>query len=115
MKRIKSVYSVTFDSTTRCWTKSRKLNVMFLLCVQRSANNLMRTRHRKLPDGTITRGYVFLNEIFAMLCMPPTKVGACVGWMCDENDPIDFEINIRGTNPNVVLDFNVKNICDYIS
>jgi hypothetical protein len=107
------MYSVTFNNECGSWEKSRKYNVMFLRVVQQYADDLMRSRYRTTPDGEILmRGYVLLNEVFAMIGMPSTPVGACVGWLYDEKNPIgdnfvDFDINPRGFNPNVVLDFNV--------
>ena len=121
MARIRSVYSITFNNQSRCWEKSRNYNVMFLLAIQTYANDLMRSRCRITQDGDILmRGYILLNEVFEMIGMPLTSVGACVGWVYDEKNPIgdnfvDFDINRRGTNPNVILDFNVDGvICDKI-
>ena len=113
MTRLRSVYSVTFDNESVYWEKSRKYNVMFLQRIQSHANDLMRSRYQTAPDGTvIMRGYILLNEVFEMIGMPLTSVGTCVGWLYDEKNPVgdnfvDFDIHIRGTNPNVVLDFNV--------
>lgn len=113
MSRTKSIYSVTFNNDCGCWKKSREHNVMFLLAVERYANDLMRSRYLVTPDGVVCkRGYILLNEVFEMLGMPLTSIGARVGWLYDEKNPIgdnfvDFDINRLGINPNVVLDFNV--------
>lgn len=101
MKRKKSIYSVTFDEKNPYWTKSRKVNVMFLRNMLNYANDLLRREE-----------YLFLNDVFKILGFPKTKAGHLVGWIYDEKNPIgdnyiDFDINPRGSNPNVVLDFNV--------
>lgn len=121
MKRTKSKYSVTFKERSGrysiggsyIWTNSRKLNLIFLLHVQAMANDKLRSRYIVTPDGEIVqKGYLYLNEVFDMIGMPRTMAGQVVGWIYEENNQIgdnfvSFDINPRGTNPNVVLDFNV--------
>ena len=115
MGRKKSIYSVTFDNKNRYWTKSRFMNVMYLRSMQNYMNELLRYKeYAGLPK------HIFLNEVLEKLGFSKTKVGFIVGWIYDEKNPIgdnyiDFDINPRGYNPNVVLDFNVDgNILDMI-
>ena len=115
-RRVKSQYAATFDSNCNGWSKSRKRNVFFLHMVQNYANDVMRSRYNVAPDGTvITRGYILLNEVRQMIGLPLVTEGVIVGWLYDEKNPvgdnfIDFDINPRGINPNVVIDFNVDGV-----
>lgn len=96
----KSKYSVTFDSSSLDWTKSRKYNVVLLKAIEHHCNFMLKVR-----------GHLLLNDVFDELNMPRTKEGSMVGWMYDEKHYVDnficFDINERGTHPNVVLNFNV--------
>ena len=64
--------------------------------------------------------HIVLNDVFEKLGFPKTAMGYLVGWIYREKNPIgdnyiDFDINPRGFNPNVVLDFNVDgNIIDML-
>jgi hypothetical protein len=94
-----------------CWDKSPEYNLMFLKAQQQYANDLL-----------ISRGHVFLNEVYDMLGLPRTKAGQVVGWVYNENNPvgdnyIDFGIYsggsqnfsdfVYGTDNAILLDFNV--------
>ena len=110
MNRKKSIYSVTFDNKNPYWTKSRQMNVLFLRNVQNYMNDLL--RFKEYPG---LAKHLILNDVLDRLGFPKTKVGYIVGWIYDEKNPIgdnyiDFDINPRGSNPNVVLDFNVDGI-----
>lgn len=107
MGRTKSIYSVTFDEKNPYWTKSRELNVMCLRRMQSYVNEIL--RFKEYPG---LKQHIMLNDVLDRLGFPKTKAGYVVGWIYDEQNPvgdnyIDFDINPRGTNPNVVLDFNV--------
>lgn len=116
MRRVKSEYAATFDSSCNGWSKSRKQNLYFLHMVQSYATDVMRSRYNVAPDGTvIMRGYILLNEVRKMIGLPLVPEGVIIGWIYDEKNPvgdnyIDFELNARGTNPNVAIDFNVDGV-----
>lgn len=110
MKRIKSMYSVTFDEKNPYWTRSRKFNVLFLRQQQSYVNDILTIK--KYPS---LKQHIMLNDVLDKLGFPKIKAGYVVGWIYDERNPvgdnyIDFDINPRGTNPNVVLDFNVDGV-----
>ena len=110
MKRKKSIYSVTFDEKNPHWTRSRKVNIMFLRLTQAYVNDLLRIK--EYPGA---HKHLFLNEVLERLGFSKTKEGHYVGWIYDEKNPIgdnyiDFDINPRGSNPNVVIDFNVDGV-----
>lgn len=113
-----SEFSRFFDSSSNCWEDDAELNLMFLKAQQKYANDLL-----------ISRGYLFLNEVYDMLDIPITKAGQVVGWVYDKtksNDEqagdgyVDFGIYeshrfVNGLEPVVLLDFNVDgNILDLI-
>lgn len=111
-----SQYAKVFDSTSRSWTVDPESNIIFLKHQQAVANSLLQKR-----------GYLFLNEVYKLLDIKPTKAGQIVGWVYKKDNPvgdnyIDFGIydmnNARAVNglENVLLlDFNVDgNILDMI-
>lgn len=106
-----------FDSATGqwlvrnyAWRDSPLLNRATITDAQNTANNLL---HAK--------GYLFLNEVYKLLGLPPTVDGQIVGWdMCGKGDHmIDFKVLpgphqlpvnrgfCEGRTPNALLDFNV--------
>lgn len=121
-KTVKTMVNVTDPNTyseyARCfmqgstgWDKDPEFRLMFLKSQQNAANERLKAR-----------GYLFLNEVYEMLDIPPTKAGACVGWIYDEKHAygdnfVDFGIynvndpNCRnfvdGTESAIWLDFNV--------
>ena len=93
------------------WDEDPEYRLTFLRAQQNAANERLKSR-----------GYLFLNEVYEMLDIPPTKAGQCVGWIYDEKHPIgdnfvDFGIYntnnpkcrdfVDGTEPAIWLDFNV--------
>ncbi len=106
-----SPYAKCFDEGCREWTKSPEFNLIFLNAQQQYANDLLRSR-----------GYLFLNDVYAALGFPKTKVGQVVGWLYDPDRPngdnyVDFGIYNKYREPNrdfvngyersIWLDFNV--------
>lgn len=83
----------------------------------------LRFKQQVVNDNLKAYGYVFLNDVYKELGLPPTKEGQIVGWTIDGGDRyIDFGIwpsrdrpkslavnepFMRGESPNVMLDFNV--------
>lgn len=106
-----SPYAKFFDDGCTGWEKNAEYNLMFLKRQQAHANDLLREQ-----------GYLYLNDVYAMLGIPKTKAGQVVGWVYDEQDPIgdnfvDFGIYdlyndkardfVNGLERTILLDFNV--------
>ena len=106
-----SDYARFFDVGNDNWSKDPEFNLMFLKRQQDYAND-------KLKE----QGYLFLNDVYAMIGIPKTKAGQVVGWVYDEKNPIgdnyvDFGIYnlhraanrdfVNGYERTILLDFNV--------
>ena len=106
-----SDYARFFDSASPYWEKDAEYNLMFLRQQERYANDLLKAN-----------GYLFLNDVYKMLGIDPTKAGQVVGWIYDPENPngdnyIDFGIYdehnqakrafVNGWERNILLDFNV--------
>lgn len=114
-----SEFARHYDDGCTGWCKDPEANLTFLKLQQSFAND-------KLKE----RGYLFLNEVYAMLGIPKSKAGQVVGWIYDEKNPIgdnfvDFGIYnsniesarnfVNGYERTIILDFNVDgNILDMI-
>ena len=114
-----SPYARFFDEGSACWKKDPEYNLMYLRAQQQYANDLL-----------ISRGHLFLNEVYDMLDIPRTKAGQVVGWFYDEENPVGdnyvdfgiYDINretardfVNGYERSILLDFNVDgNIWDRI-
>lgn len=109
-------YMKIFDSCTSSkWTKDPWQNKCIIKAALKAANAFL-----------ISRGYVFLNEVYEMLGMKPTIGGQTVGWYYDIEHPerfhnkIDFGIwetdnetvkrFLDGYEAVTVLDFNVDGV-----
>jgi len=105
-----SMYARFFDECSRSWSRQAEYNLLFLRCQQNYANDLL-----------LSRGHVFLNEIYDMLGIDRSKAGAVVGWVVSDGDNfIDFGV-FDGNNPmardfvngregSILLDFNVDGV-----
>lgn len=107
-----SDYARFFDDGCKGWEKDAEQNLMFLRAQQRYANDLL-----------VTRGRLFLNEVYRMLGIPETKAGQVVGWVYDPDDTEHgdnyvsfgiYDINrprnrdfVNGYERTILLDFNV--------
>lgn len=115
-----SEYSRFFDETAKGWSRDAEYNKTFLIHQQQVANDRLKAK-----------GYLFLNDVYEMLGMSPSKAGQIVGWIYDEKCPngdnfVDFGIFdanrmtmnkrfINGYEKSILLDFNVDgNILDLI-
>lgn len=107
-----SMYARFFDEGSTQWMKTPEYNLTFLKCQQNFANDML-----------ISRGHVFLNEVYDMLGIPRSQAGAIVGWCLNSKDSdhyIDFGIYninregnrdfVNGINNSILLDFNVDGI-----
>lgn len=110
----RSDYAKFFDEYCDGWTKDAELNLVFLKHQQSMAN-------KKLQD----EGYLFLNDVYKMLGIQPTKAGQIVGWVYDEKNPVgdnyvDFGLYditnenardfVNGRERSILLDFNVDGV-----
>ena len=108
-----SGYAKCFDECNPNWTKDPDLNWCFVKNVQNYANDCLQRE-----------GFLFLNDVYAMLGFPKTREGQLAGWIYKENDPkhkgdnfIDFGLYtmdnkaghkfVNGYERSVWLDFNV--------
>ena len=102
-------YSKWFDESSPYFKKDSDYNRMFLLSQQTYFNDLL-----------VSRGHVFLNEVYDALGFRHTSAGAVCGWLYEAgtgDDYIDFGIFnrddekthsfINGFSNEVLLDFNV--------
>ena len=103
-----SMYARLFDrDTSVSWDKTPEYNYLFLKAQQNWFN-----------DRLVTRGFVFLNEVYDALGLSRTPEGQLVGWVLGNGDDyIDFGIfkenyhmavhdhALRGEA--IMLDFNV--------
>ena len=92
------------------WEPNNEYNIMFIKAQENYANDLLKAKKR-----------LFLNDVYEMLGLPPTKAGQVVGWVYDKDNPIgdnyvDFGLyadNLsysdfaNGLDPAILLDFNV--------
>lgn len=103
-------FSRLFDELNPNHVKNADYNKSFLTMRQQYANDLL-----------VSRGYLFLNEVYEMLGYEPTIQGQCVGWVYDSKDEgldnyVDFGMLdmrkertrdfIHGYEYSVLLDFN---------
>lgn len=99
------------------WCEDNEYNIAFLRQRERYANDILHSR-----------GHVFLNEVRALINLPPTKAGQLVGWVDDPNGDgdcfVDFGLTessqnymdfLDGTDEAILLNFNVDgNILELI-
>lgn len=111
-----SEFARFFDESCSGWSKDPERSLIFIRRQQDYANELLKSH-----------GYLFLNEVYKMFDIQPTKAGQIVGWIYDENNPtfVDFGVYnidserarafVNGYERNILLDFNVMgNILDQI-
>ena len=83
-KKEPSVSTIMFDESCPCgWTKSSSSNLMYLKCLERYVNELL--KHR---------GLLFENDERDILGAPRTIRGQFLGWIFNKNyvgDKIQFE------------------------
>lgn len=93
---ILSKYSKRFDDSCISWARDPELNIYFLKYIQDYANDLLQRS-----------GYLFLNRVFELLGIAPTKAGQIVGWIYAPGKMIDFGISKEDGTSNYMLNFNV--------
>lgn len=106
-----SPYARAFDETNPAWMGNTEQNRFYLKARQAQATDMLRAR-----------GHLFLNEVYDMLNIPRTKMGAVVGWLYDPKCPelgdtyVDFgmfEVSTPREGTDVydtifILDFNAR-------
>lgn len=69
-----------FDESNPNWDKNPEYSLFFLKAKETAANSILQSR-----------GHIFLNEVFEMLSMPHSQLGAVVGWVKGNGDDrVDF-------------------------
>lgn len=108
-----SIYARFFDPVSPSWSKEPEYNLIFLKCQQNYANDLL-----------LSRGHIFLNEVYDMLGIPRSKAGAVVGWVVSKNGETDNFVNfgvfdgkeqvardfVNGREGAILCDFNVDGV-----
>lgn len=102
----RSIYARLYDeTTTRYWEKNATLNAMHVMGVLNQCQNIL-----------ISRGHIFLNEVYDQLGLERSTAGQIVGWYWkgDGDNFIDFGLDtpaardfVEGHERSVWLDFNV--------
>lgn len=105
-----SPFARFFDERSRNWERDAEYNLMFLKLCESRCTQLLHDR-----------GYLFLNEVYDMLDIPPCSAARDVGWIYDPDDPnrsnyVDFGMcEVRrqavrdfrnGYEKSILLDFN---------
>lgn len=116
-----SPFARCFDETCPMWTRDWEHNRFFLEMQQKAANDILQRR-----------GWIFLNEVYAMLGFDKTPRGHEVGWYYDASGERDcdnfvdfglYDLNdenkrlfINGKEKAVWLDFNIDtdNLHEYV-
>lgn len=103
-----SPYARFFDEFSAQWQHNPQYNLFFLRAQQQMFNDLL-----------LSRGHVFLNEVYDALGIERTEAGNVVGWVLnkDGDNYIDFGIYdtsnpagrlfVNGQEASILLDFNV--------
>lgn len=105
-----SVFARCFAEGTPGWQKNPQDSLIYL-----------RQQQNWLTEQLISKGHLFLNEVYEALGYPITEAGNAVGWVYDPNDVtlnnfVDFGIYnsnderkvafVNGNERNIWLDFN---------
>ena len=106
-----SGYARFFDELCADWQRQPEYNLLFLKCKQQYCNDILQSR-----------GHLFLNEVYDMLGIERSSMGAVVGWVIgtEGDNYVDFGI-FNGSNPRardfvngregaILLDFNVDGV-----
>lgn len=112
-----SMYARWFDAASPYYEQDSEYNLKFLRAQQQYANDLLRAN-----------GRLFLNDVYKMLGLEPSRAGQVVGWVYDPSSPVGdgyvdfglYNVNrektrdfINGYEKVILLDFNVDgNIWD---
>lgn len=94
---VDGMYAVRFDKYSPCWEDNKWQNEATLRAEQNWAN-----------DRLTLQGYVFLNDIYHRLGLPPTIAGQMVGWAANSNGDgyVDFGIKDAEERDDAGFDYN---------
>ncbi len=110
-ENVKSIYARFFDEYNINWSKRDNQNLLYVRCQQQYANDLL-----------LSRGHLFLNEVYDMLGMERSSEGSIVGWLVSKggDNYVDFGIYdidseaarqfVNGKERSILLDFNVDGV-----
>lgn len=88
------------QENNRNWTDNAEINRLFVRCQENWCNQLL-----------MTRGHVFLNDVYDQLGFERTPVGAICGWLYEGNEFVYFGIPEEANkNPDIRLEFNVQGV-----
>ena len=91
------------ECSTKMWDRSAEYNKNWLLIQQTIANQLLQSR-----------GYLFLNEVYAMLGFPVTEAGQDVGWLyLKDNKNGDNYVNFRMEDVCAANETRLERMTDY--
>jgi hypothetical protein len=109
---VPSVYARFFDNGSGSWSKDKEINLYFLACQQNYCNNLL-----------LSRGHLFLNEVYDQLGLDRSRAGSIVGWIIEPNSESDNYVDfgvwddnqnardfVNGREGSILLDFNVNGV-----
>lgn len=92
-------YARFFDETSLEWVRDAELNLAKLRARQQWANDLL-----------VSRGYLFLNEVYDMLGIQKSRDGQVVGWLYDPSNPdIDNYVDFG------IYDANIEKNRDFVN
>lgn len=105
-----SEFARFFDESCPDYSKNPESNLLFLRLQQSWCNDKLKQQK-----------HLFLNEVYDAIGLPRTQAGAVVGWLFDSEDKyVDFGIYdiwnernrafVNGTEPCILLDFNVDGV-----
>jgi len=108
-----SIYAKFFDESSSSWSRDPELNRFFLQSQQNYAN-----------DQLISRGHIFLNEVYDLLGLERTSAGSVVGWVVSHDGSTDNKVDfgifnedsqaardfVNGFEGAILLDFNVDGV-----
>lgn len=92
-------YTKVFDDSNPLWTPTPEYNRVFIGCQRSYFNHLL-----------LTRGHIFLNEVYDALGIERTAAGQQVGWFFEEGTDNFLDIKIEESEDEKVftLTFNVQ-------
>lgn len=76
--------TIYFNKSSSFWHNDLDWNLFFL-----------RTREHYANDILKAKGHLFVNEIYDMLGMPRTSMGAVTGWIMNDGAYVDFGIKVE--------------------